>query len=344
MKVFVTTAISKDVGTYLPLFHFLATQDRFRVHTLIEDPEAADVILFLDGHQHYADLELNAIYKHPLVQRFRHKSLVYSELDQPWCAMPGLYVSMPGPFFDWRRQRPCSYLSRLNTLVEQNGNITGTPSLLFSYMGRRCHPVRDRILKLKHHRAYIEDTTGLDFFGDSNDELLKRKHHYASVVRDSKFILCPRGGGLASFRLFETLAAGRVPVIISDGWVPPVGPIWDQVAVRVRESQTEQVASIIESRENEFETMARNARSAWEQWFAPDVLFHRMIENCGDILTTRSDSRLFKPRLLNVRYLYLLARSIKWKIRKRILNAVKSLRLGAIPSVSHSGKSQSPLS
>lgn len=340
MKVFPTTAISKDVGTYLPLFHLLAAQDRLHVHTLTEDPEAADVILFLDGHQHYADLALNVISKHPLVQRFRDKSLVYSELDQPWCAMPGLYVSMPGRFFDWHRQRPCSYLSRLNTLVEQKPNSTETPSLLFSYMGRRCHPVRERILKLQHHRAYIEDTTGLDFFGPSSDDLLARKYHYASVVRNSKFVLCPRGGGLASFRLFETLAAGRVPVIISDGWVPPVGPAWNQMALRVSESQIGQVGSIIESKENEFERMARNARSAWEQWFAPEVLFHRMIESCRDILKAGISSRPFKPRLLNVRYLYLLARAIKSQVRERAQRALKNLRPTGILSGSHSEKSE----
>jgi len=344
MKVFATTAISEDVGTYLPLFRFLATQDRFHCHTLTEDPDAADVILFLDGHQHYADLRLNAIHEHPLARRYRAKSLVYSELDQPWCAMPGLYVSMPGRFFDWHRQRPCSYLSRINTMVEENTKIREAPSLLFSYMGRRCHPLRDRILKIEHPRAYIEDTTGFDFFGGSTPELAQRKHFFASIVRDSKFVLCPRGGGLASFRLFETLAAGRVPVIISDGWVPPVGPMWDRVALRVPESQVDRVASIVQSRESEFDAMARNARSAWEQWFAPDVLFHRMIENCGDILTSLAGRRLSRPRLVNVRFLYLLARSVKWRIKERATKGVKNLRPSKKLTASHSGKEQLPIS
>ena len=145
------------------------------------------------------------------------------------------------------------------------------------------------------------------------------------IVRNSKFVLCPRGGGLASFRLFETMAAGRVPVIISDGWVPPVGPAWDQAALRVRESQVDQVASIVESREDEFETMSRTARTAWEQWFAPDVLFHRMIESCTDILSGCAGRLIHRPRLLNRRYVYLLARSIKWKLKKRTFKAVKAV-------------------
>src|SRR5438132_100667 len=103
MKVFVTTAI-QDINpvapTYAPLLVSLAGQDRFGVHCLVNDPRDADLILFLDRHQHYDDLELNAIRRHPLVQQYPDKVFIYSELDQPWCAMPGLYVAMPKQSFN----------------------------------------------------------------------------------------------------------------------------------------------------------------------------------------------------------------------------------------------------
>jgi len=338
MKVFATTAISQTVGTYLPLFKKLAGQDRFRVHRLTENPDSADAILFLDGHQHYRDISLRAISEHPLVRQNRRKALIYSELDQPWCAMPGLYVSMPKRSFDWRRQRACSYLLLLNTFVAADDNESVTPSLLFSYMGRRCHPVRDRILKLRHQRAHIEDTTAIDFFGDSSDEVIRHKHRYASVIRNSKFVLCPRGGGLASFRLFETMAAGRVPVIISNGWVPPLGPVWDQATIRVKESQVKHVASIVESYESAFESMSQAARSAWEQWFAPDVIFHRMIESCAEILSNHTGRETPWPRLLNSRYLYLMARSLKWRLKEQVTKAVREVEVprGSSRSIEHS--------
>ena len=317
MKVFATTAITGDVSTYLPLFHSMAAQDRFRVHTLTDDPAEADVILFLDGHQHCADLSLRAIRQHPLVQTYPKRALVYSELDQPWCAMPGLYVSMPTGNFDWKRQRPCSYLSLINRFVVEKQTTTEAPSLLFSYMGRRCHPVRERILNLRHDRAHVEDTTALDFFGVASEAVLQHQRRYAAILRDSKFVLCPRGGGLASFRLFETMAAGRVPVIISDDWVPPVGPAWETMVLRVKEAEVEQVAAIVESREERFEEMSRNVQEMWKDWFAPDVTFHRMIENCAGILEGDAPSLQFW--MLDRRFLYLLMRSMKWKCRKAVL-------------------------
>ena len=84
MNLFATTVMQDPgVATYRPLFSQLAAQDRFRVHSLCDDPDSADLILFLDGHQHYRDLELNAIRRHPLVTKYREKSFVYSEVDQP---------------------------------------------------------------------------------------------------------------------------------------------------------------------------------------------------------------------------------------------------------------------
>ncbi len=315
MKVFPTTAIGGGIQTYLPLFRQLAEQDKFEIHRLTDDPKEADLILFLDGHQHYTDLNLDAIRRHPLLQKYRAKTFVYNELDQPWCAVPGLYVSMPRRFFDWQQQRPCSYLFLINDLSTYAGPSHPDPRLLFSYLGRRCHPVRDGILSLSHPRAHVEDTTTLDFFGASSEEIEKHKRRYADIVRDSKFVICPRGGGLSSFRLFETMSAGRVPVIVSDEWVPPVGPDWSKSAIRVPEANVSEIPALLEAAEALFPEMAQEARRQWEGWFSPTVLFHRMVDNCEAIIQSRFQVQTSKPRIADPRYLYLWARSAKWKLR-----------------------------
>ncbi len=314
MKVFATTAISLDrAATYLPLFQKLAGEDRFRVHTLITDPVEADVILFLDGHQHYEDLDLTAIRRHPLVEQYREKAFVYCELDQPWCAMPGLYVSMPRGAFDWERQRPCSYLCLINELVHTSP--ARSPDLLFSCLARRCHPVRDAIFRLSHPRALVEDTSSLSFFGPDSAQIEEQKRHYAEVVQRSKFVLCPRGSGLSSFRLFETMAAGRVPVIISDDWVSPHGPNWTNCSVRLPERRVQEVPAILEAIEDRYVAMCAEARRAWEEWFAPDVLFHRMVDGCIDIMARRKVREERLQHRLSLRYLRLRARGLKTQLK-----------------------------
>jgi len=316
MKVFATTAMQEPgVATYLPLFARLAGQDRFRHHTLCEEPGQADLILFLDGHQHYRDMELNAIRRHPLVTQYREKAFVYSEMDQPWCAMPGLYVAMPKTSFDPRRQRACAYLNLPNNYVAPTPAPADGEALLFSFLGRKGNPTRENVLRLKHPRAEIADTSASDFFGAPSDEIERQRQRYAAVIARSKFVLCPKGAGPSSFRIFETMSAGRVPVILSDLWVPPAGPDWANCAVFVPEKDVDRLGSILEKHEERFPAMALTARGEWEQWFAADVLFHRMTEALKDIIETRTVPERVLCRKVTSRYLRLRAREAKAKLR-----------------------------
>ncbi len=59
---------------------------------------------------------------------------------------------------------------------------------------------------------------------------------YCDVIRSSAFALCPAGYGLTSFRLYETLSLGTVPVYIHNGtpWLPFTESVdWDALAVVV---------------------------------------------------------------------------------------------------------------
>ena len=303
------------VATYLPLFSRLAGQDRFGVHTLCDCPEEADLILFLDGHQHYRDLDLKAIRLHPLVTKFREKAFVYSEVDQPWCAVPGLYVAMPKASFDPQRQRACAYVSLPNSYVTPSPAPDAKDAILFSFMGRSGNPTRKRVLALKHPRSHIADTSAADFFGSQTDEIDRQKKRYAEVIARSKFVLCPRGEGPSSFRIFETMAAGRVPVILSDTWMPPSGPDWENCAVFIPEKDTENAGAILEKHEARFPLMGQAARLEWEEWFAPDALFHRMTDALKDILENRRTPESILCRKVTARYLRLRARSAKGRLR-----------------------------
>ena len=316
MKLYATTAMQEPgVATYLPVFSRLAATDRFGIHTLCEDPDSADLILFLDGHQHYRDLDLKAIRLHPLVTQFREKAFIYSEVDQPWCAMPGLYVAMPRSSFDPQRQRACAYLTVPNAYVVPTTPPDEKDALLFSFMGRSGNRTRERILAQKHPRAHIADTSSSDFFGSHTNEIENQKKRYAEVMSRSKFILCPRGAGPSSFRIFETMAAGRVPVILSDAWVPPAGPDWKNCAVFIPEKKVENLGAVLAEHEESFPLMAQTARRDWEEWFAPETLFHRMTEYLKEIVETRRSPESLLCRKVTARYLRLRLRTAKGRLK-----------------------------
>jgi hypothetical protein len=158
---------------------------------------------------------------------------------------------------------------------------------LFSFVGStRTHPVRSRLMSLRHPRAYLEDTSAtvapeqqkqpffmLDYSPDD-------RRHYGEIITRSKFVLCPRGYACSTWRLFETMKAGRVPVIISDQWVPPEGPAWEDFSIRVSQKHVARLPEILECYEPNAAAMGSLARKVWEEWFSQETAFHRIVEWC----------------------------------------------------------------
>jgi hypothetical protein len=96
----------------------------------------------------------------------------------------------------------------------------------------------------------------------------------------ASLFFCPRGYACSTWRLFETLKAGRAPVIISDQWIPPQGPDWERFSVRIKESEVALIPKVLERYESEAELMGHQVRTAWDEWFSKETVFHRIIEWC----------------------------------------------------------------
>ncbi len=72
---------------------------------------------------------------------------------------------------------------------------------------------------------------------------------YLALLDETRFILCPRGMAVNSRRFYETLAFGRIPILLADDARLPLDWIidWDACLVRVPEARAEHVADHIES-------------------------------------------------------------------------------------------------
>lgn len=265
------------VDTAVNHLETLARVDRVGEHELTDDPTVADVILFPQCHM--VDWRLQAIRKHHLTRSFWEKVMIYDERDRTWPSFPGVYVSMPKRRFDCRFQRAWSYMA-----VPEAGDIQDDADLLFSFVGSPSSPCRTPLFALHHAESVVEEVQDFMFWDESSPAYSQRRSRYQEILSRSRFVLCPRGRGTSTFRLYEALAAGRVPVIISDDWIPPDGPNWDSFSIRWPEGRTEDLVAMLEERDAEWPAMSVAAKSAHRAFFDTDVAFHQLINACQRLL------------------------------------------------------------
>lgn len=282
--------VGPDGGLY-DRFPALAARDRVGVHTAVDDPEQADAILITEAMHHLDNCLLSRVRRSPTVRRYYSKTFVYSDAPEPAFIMPGLYTNVTRSGYDPANQASINYLGSDDRHgFETDPRYRATrPELLFSISGSmRAHPVRRHLAGLSHPRAEVIDSAARR--GDlPRSQQDKQNYHerYRDQLARSKFVLCPRGYGANSYRLYEVLAAGRVPVIISDAWVPTEGPDWDQVAIRIAERDVADIPRVLERAEARYETMAEAARAAYRSFFALDVQFHYIAERLQRLSRTR---------------------------------------------------------
>ncbi len=256
--------------------------DTFRVHALTNDPVVADVILFAELYG--AGTYFEAVRNHSFVKNFREKCFLFCSNDLVIPFLPGVYASIEK---QWSSARTCSgfYLGvSENEFVSLTSPANDLP-YLYSFVGAVNNaPVRRHLQTLTHPRSVFYDSSKdyqralyKKFNADEERDYWRR---YAEISQASKFILCPRGRGVSSVRLFDAMRMARVPVILSDDWVEPIGPCWPDFSIRVLEKDFARIPELLETREAQAPQMGRLARAQWEEWFSGPVCFHRVIEWC----------------------------------------------------------------
>lgn len=285
MKILATSAY--DTHSMLDALKGYASLDRCANHELVESAEDADAILFVEN-AHFDDYLFKTVRQHPLVAQYPEKVFMYNEADKPWSALPGLYCSMPRRFFQASRQVAFPYLTTPNDFIKEVYSWNTERKWLFSFVGSASHRTRKDVIALSQLSNGVHDTSEFNVWDCSKDTKASVGQHFAQTMAESKFMLCPRGIGTSSYRLFETLEAGRAPVIIADHWVPTPHINWD-FAVRVGEREIKRIPELLKSIEDEAIDRGHAARAAWESAYAPDVMFDTVGESLAWLLEERRE-------------------------------------------------------
>lgn len=263
-------------------------------HSLTDDPEKADLILF--GEMGTCGQLAEMVRAHPHYRRFPEKCFVFDSGDAILPSMPGIYASLSKDQYRLGYTRTGFYLYLIENAFITHRPCLGNEPYLASFVGStRTHPVRKKLFELGRGDIYVRDTSSygqrITFHG-SPAERAGFWAEYADSIAGAKFSLCPRGCGTGSIRLFESMKLGRACVILSDDWQPNDGVDWSEFAIIVPEKEVHRIPEILDQYEHRAPEMGACARRAWEERFSEQARFRHVVELCLDIQRHTRNGRL----------------------------------------------------
>ncbi len=135
------------------------------------------------------------------------------------------------------------------------------------------------ILKIRKAKFTINIVPRNKFSGwkrDNSESTLQNRAEYIKSIEESRYILCPRGDGNQSIRFYETLSAGRVPIIIDSRMVFPLSQSVDLskfiIILKVNESIATWNEKILEFEsslsDHDFKILSQEICNMYDKYFS----------------------------------------------------------------------------
>lgn len=254
-------------------------------HCHVNDPAEADIILFLESNRFKSQHDFASFSQSELLIKYAHKSYTLNYSDAPIAFLPGLYVCNPRQTFDplWTRAIPYPWPSP-NPLIQSIKLNSDFPAHTVSFRGSLSHPVRDKLLTVMSVNPELGPCQQVhSWFNHTVNE----QTDYIFEIVNSCFVLCPRGIGTSTYRLYEALRLGRVPIIISDEWVPPESVNWISCSLRISEQCLDDVPLLLDKYQKYWPEMSHAASSVWNTFFSDSVLADYLFDQLESLTFNR---------------------------------------------------------
>jgi hypothetical protein len=147
-----------------------------------------------------------------------------------------------------------------------------------SFIGSYTHPIRAQMAQCCPPEVHGYALSMQPHWSEKITE--ERFRAFEDISIRSKYMLCPRGYGPTSYRLYEAFQYKAVPVYISDRfWLPWEDEVrWDDLIVKITPDQIPEIKSILENYDDKRETMIEYASNIYEDYFSIEGAFNKILD------------------------------------------------------------------
>ena len=144
-------------------------------------------------------------------------------------------------------------------LIEGSAKTT-----LFSFVGSNTNDIR---VKLKE--KYPNEVK----LGFDRQEFIKQ-------INTSKFTLCPRGKSESTFRIFEALMCGSIPVYISDKFIEPFNIDFENYGIKLYPENLKSLSALSDdlSDYNFIHRLTENGKSMFDKYFTYEGCYEQILQ------------------------------------------------------------------
>lgn len=147
-----------------------------------------------------------------------------------------------------------------------------------SFVGSLTHNIRAKLFTTYKHNKLFYFSNPHQWSQTVKPNFL---HQFLNITSQSVFALAPRGYGLSSFRLYEILQLGAIPVYISDKhWLPFTNEIdWNEFCVLLTDDDIPYLENILKSiPESRQQQMLDKGKEVYENYFTMEKVCEQILK------------------------------------------------------------------
>lgn len=149
---------------------------------------------------------------------------------------------------------------------------------MFNFVGQCNYMGRDVFRKLNIEKYDFEETSPI--YSLSKKEKAEKLIHFLHRISKSKFVFAPRGIGSSSFRAYQAMMVGSIPIITGMNDYPFKDNVdWDQISVNGKLSELNiLIEKALNISYDQYSIMREKAIYFWDNYCRHDMLYKKLEE------------------------------------------------------------------